>query len=82
MIEGNADELSGILPELIGQYSEHLPKWAQGLVKDPETIKWITEYISKNPDKAKEWFGKLVGKKIGVKNESEQGSPTDDVLSV
>ncbi len=67
MIEGSIDELGGIIPELIGQFGEYLPKWAQPLIKDENAQKWILDYVQKNPDKAKEFFGKMVGKKIDKK---------------
>ena len=70
MVEGNVDDLGGILPELIGQFGEYLPKWAQPLIKDENAQKWILEYVQKNPEKAKSFFGKMVGKKVGIKEES------------
>lgn len=74
-IEGNIDELGGILPDIVGQFADYLPRWAQPLLKDKESQKWILEYIEKNPDKAKEWFGRIVGKR---KNEES----ADDLQAV
>lgn len=67
IIEGSVDELGGLIPELIGQFSEYLPKWAQPLIKDENAQKWIIDYVQKNPDKAKEFFGKMIGKKVDKK---------------
>ena len=79
MIEGSIDELGGIIPELIGQFGEYLPKWAQPLIKDENAQKWILDYVQKNPDKAKEFFGKMVGKKV---NKDGQGQTDSETLSV
>ncbi len=79
-IEGDIEELDGILPEIVGQFAEYLPKWAQPLLKDQNAQKWLLEYVSKNPEKAKEFFGKMVGKKIG-KNK-EENADNQELLSV
>lgn len=78
-IEGDIDELGGILPDLVGQFADYLPNWAQPLVKDPKTQQWLLEYVEKNPDKAKEWFGKLIGKKKGG---ATGAVPTDEEIGV
>ena len=79
LVEGSIDELSGIIPELIGQFGEYLPKWAQPLIKDENAQKWILDYVQKNPDKAKEFFGKMVGKKV---SKDGQGQTDPEILSV
>lgn len=71
IIEGSVDELGGLIPELIGQFSEYLPKWAQPLIKDENAQKWIIDYVQKNPDKAKEFFGKMIGKKVDKKESGD-----------
>ena len=68
-IEGDVSELGGLIPELVGQFGDYLPKWAQPFVKDPDMQKWLFEYIEKNPDKAKQWFGKIIGNKHAAKKE-------------
>ena len=68
-IDGNIEELDGILPELVGQFSQYAPKWMQPFLQDENAQKWILDYVTKNPETAKKWFGKMIGKKIGNKQE-------------
>jgi len=68
-IDGDPDDLGDLLPDIIGQFSEYAPKWLQPMLKDGESQKMILKYVQDNPDKAKQFFGKIVGKKMGVKNE-------------
>ena len=77
-IEGNIDDLGGILPELVGSFAEYLPAWAQPLIKDENSQKWILEYVQKNPDKAKAFFSKMVGKK----KTDGQGQTDSSMVSV
>ena len=70
-IEGSVDELGELVPDLVGQFADYLPKWAQPFAKDPEMQKWILNYIQEHPDKAKTWFSKMVGKKVAPKEAEE-----------
>ena len=47
-----------VLPNLKGL----LPKDLQGLVDDPNIIKYALELYNQNPDKAKQLLGKFIGK--------------------
>jgi hypothetical protein len=78
MVEGEMGELTDLIPELVGAFGDNVPKWAQGLLKDKEMLNFVMTQVKQNPDKAKEWFGKIVGKK----NDSGQGQTDPDVLSV
>jgi len=68
--DGDLDNISDILPNIIGQFSDYLPKWAQPLLKDKDTQEMLLKYVQENPDKAKAYLGKLIGKKDEQKNES------------
>jgi len=68
-IEGDPDELGDLLPDIVGSFSEYAPKWLQPMLKDTESQKMILKYVQENPDKAKQFFGKIVGKKIGANKE-------------
>lgn len=80
-VEGDIDELGDIMPELVSQFAQYAPKWVQPFLKDENAQKWILDYVQKNPDTAKKWFGKMIGKKIGVKSDNNEQS-TDNEISV
>lgn len=69
-IEGELSELESLIPDLVSQFGDYAPKWLQPLLKDQEAQKWILDYVGKNPDKAKQFLGKMVGKKQGKKDEN------------
>lgn len=60
--EGNIEEIDSVIPNIVGEFADYAPKWLKPILKDKESQKWILDYIGKNPDKAKEWFGKLTKK--------------------
>lgn len=76
-IDGSLDDLSELLPNLISQFGDYLPKWAQPLIKDKNTQEMLLKYVQENPEKAKMYLGKLIGKK----NEANE-QPTIDSMSV
>jgi len=78
-IEGDVNELGDIMPDLVAQFSQYAPKWMRPFLQDENAQKWILDYVQKNPETAKKWFGKMIGKKIGVKGEKES---TDSSISV
>ena len=54
-------DLSGAIPELLGQVEGILPKWATKFLKSqPDLVNTVIEYAKKNPDKAKELIGRFV----------------------
>jgi len=79
-IDGDISELGGILPELITQFSNYVPKWLQPFVNDPKAQEWIMKYVQENPDKAKEWFGKIVGKKIAPGEKKDEFDGVQDTV--
>jgi len=79
VFEGDPEDIGGLIPEIIGDFSDFLPKWAQPLLKDKQSQQMIIKYLTENPDKAKSLLGKLVGKK-GKGNDNPETST--DSLSV
>ena len=67
-IQGEMSELGQLLPELLGQFGHMAPKWAQPLLKDENMQKWLAEYVTKNPEKAGEFFGKIIKKQLPPQN--------------
>ena len=63
-IQGEISELGQLLPELLGQFQHLAPKWIQPLLKDENMQKWLVDYVSKNPEKAGEFFGKIIKKQL------------------
>ena len=76
-VEGDMGQLGELIPEIVGAFGDNVPKWAQGLLKDKEMLNFVMQQVKDNPDKAKEWFGKIVGKK---QDATEQGD--SETLSV
>ena len=77
-IDGSLDDMGELLPNLISQFGDYLPKWAQPLIKDKNTQEMLLKYVQENPDKAKQYLGKLIGKK----DEPQQEQSNFDSLSV
>jgi hypothetical protein len=60
-IIGDTNDLGGILPELLGQVENILPKWASKFLKsNPDIVNSVLKYAKDNPDKAKELIGRFV----------------------
>lgn len=76
-LDGSLDDIGEILPNLISQFGDYLPKWAQPLIKDKNTQEMLLKYVQENPDKAKQYLGKLIGKK-----DNENEATSIDSLSV
>ena len=54
-------DIEGVLPELLDQVQNILPKWATKLIKsNPDIVNTVVKYAKDNPDKAKELIGKFV----------------------
>jgi len=69
-IEGDINELDGILPNVVSEFADFAPKWLQPILKDNESQQWILKYVQEHPDVAKKWFSKIVGKKLGSNTEA------------
>lgn len=77
-VEGEVSELDNILPDLVSEFAPFAPKWIQPFLSDKGAQKWIIDYLQKNPDKAKDWFGKF----IKSKNSKQNVEKEEDRLSV
>jgi len=54
-------DLDGVLPDLLGQVENILPKWATKFLKsNPDIVNSVIQYAKDNPDKAKQLIGKFV----------------------
>ena len=54
-------DLEGVLPDLLGQVENILPKWATKFLKsNPDLVNTVVNYAKENPDKAKDLIGKFV----------------------
>jgi|SaaInlStandDraft_2_1057019.scaffolds.fasta_scaffold10173_2 hypothetical protein len=78
-INGDPESLGDLLPDIISQFSDYAPKWLQPMLKDGESQKMILKYVQDNPDKAKQFFGKIVGKKLGKSNDSQEQEPNNEL---
>jgi hypothetical protein len=69
-------DLDGVLPELLGQVENILPKWATKFLKgNPDLVNTVVNYAKENPDKAKELIGRFVKIKPATK------TPENDTMS-
>jgi len=63
-IEGNVDDIGGVIGPLLQNVHQHLPKWAQGLVSNPEMLKqaetMIIKYAKDNPEQVKSILSRFV----------------------
>jgi len=70
-------DLSGAIPEIMGQLDGVLPKWLTKFIKgQPDLVNTVIEYAKSNPDKAKELIGRFVKikpKASAAKDESVSG---------
>ena len=69
-------DLEGVLPDLLGQVENILPKWATKFLKsNPDLVNTIVNYAKENPDKAKDLIGKFVKIKPTTKAVSDASVP-------
>jgi len=64
-VEGNIDDMGGIIGSLLPQLTGHLPKWVSSLItSNPELLKEgatkLKEYADKNPEQVKQILGKFL----------------------
>ena len=68
-IEGNIDDIGGVVGPLLQGMKGHLPKWATSLIgSNPEILKeaetMIMKYAKENPEQVKSIIGRFVKGKI------------------
>ena len=69
-------DLEGVLPDLLGQVENILPKWATKFLKsNPDLVNTVVNYAKENPDKAKDLIGKFVKIKPTSKAVSDASVP-------
>ena len=64
-VEGDIDDMGGIIGSLLPQLTGHLPKWVSSLItSNPELLKEgaakLKEYADKNPEQVKQILGKFI----------------------
>lgn len=69
-IEGDTNDMGGILSSLVPELTKHLPKWASNLINsNPELLKEgidkLQTYVKENPDQAKQILERFIKKKSG-----------------
>jgi len=79
-VEGNIDDMGGIIGSLLPQLTSHMPKWLSNiLTSNPELLKegaaQLKAYADKNPEQVKQILGKFI--KTGPK----APSASDDSVS-
>lgn len=75
-IEGNTDDMGGIISSLVPEVTKHLPKWLSNIVNsNPEIIKEgipkLLEYAKDNPEQAKQILGRFIKTKSGNPKDQE-----------
>jgi len=74
-IEGNVDDIGGLIGPLLQGFKGHLPKWATNLIgSNPEILKeaetHILKYVKDNPEQAKQILSRFIkGKTTGTATE-------------
>jgi len=64
-VEGNVDDLGGIIGSLLPQITSHMPKWMSSIVtSNPELLKEgaakLKEYAEEHPEQVKQILGKFI----------------------
>ena len=73
-IDGSIDELESILQNLFTEFSPYVPTWLKPLLNNKDVQTWMLKYVHDNPDKAGEWFGKIIRKSNVNKESSNQNT--------
>ena len=79
-IEGNIDDIGGVVGPLLQGMKGHLPKWATSLIgSNPEILKeaetMIMKYAKENPEQVKSIIGRFVKGKIAPAATEEASLP-------
>ena len=75
-IEGNTDDVGGLISSLLPEFTKHLPKWASSLItSNPQLLKEgankLTEYAEKNPEQIKQLLERFIKPKTGASKPEE-----------
>jgi len=77
--EGDLDDISSLIPNIIGSFSDFLPKKLQPFMQNKEIQKALIDKVLANPEK----FTSIIGNLISKKNKGEGAAgPSTDSISV
>ena len=79
-IEGNVDDIGGLIGPLLQGMQGHLPKWLTNIIgSNPEMLKeaetMITKYAKENPDQVKSILSRFVKGKASAATTEESSLP-------
>ena len=79
-IEGNVDDIGGLIGPLLQGMQGHLPKWLTNIIgSNPEMLKeaetMITKYAKENPEQVKSIFSRFVKGKTSATTTQENSLP-------
>lgn len=69
--EGDLDDLTKLLPNVFGQFSDYAPKWLKPFLGNSAIQEALLKKVQENPEKFADMFGKLVRKKDGRPKNSD-----------
>jgi len=78
--EGDIDDISSLIPNIIGSFADFLPKKLQPFMQNKEIQGALIKKVLENPDKFTGIIGNLISKKN--KAEGNAAGPTPDTISV
>jgi len=78
--EGDMDDISAIIPNIIGSFSDFLPKKLQPFMQNKEIQQVLIKKVLDNPEKFTGIIGNLISKKN--KQEGTVAGPPPDTFSV
>lgn len=64
-VEGSPDRWSELLPDILGNFGDFAPKWAQPFLKNKDIQGALIEKVMKEPEKYAGIISKFIGKKDG-----------------
>lgn len=72
-IIGDKDDITSMLPDIVGELGAHLPKWAQRIVKsNPDLVNQVIELAKEHPDKVKDLIGRFIKTKPSAQTPNDQ----------
>ena len=79
-IEGNVDDIGGLIGPILQGMQGHLPKWLTNIIgSNPEILKeaetMITKYAKENPEQVKSIFSRFVKGKTSAATTEESSLP-------
>jgi len=78
--EGDIDDITSLIPNIIGSFADFLPKKLQPFMQNKEIQGALIKKVLENPEKFTSIIGNLISKKN--KGEGNAAGPTPDSISV